>query len=222
MILQEVIAGIIIGQIGGFFSYLIIATIITLLFCRNRLFTSHTYKEIYTSINAFIFGVPIVIIFKSIVIQYLKIYRNIELYGYPYLIISTLIYFIGFDLMNYIVHRMLHIKFLYKNIHIIHHKFIDPSPFGAIAIHPIEMFLNSVMPSTIMALILPVHIHVWMFSYGFHLCWSIIIHDGLKDNKLHNCVMDARHHGIHHKRPNKNYAFVFSWWDILGNTYYDE
>ena len=208
-----------IGQILGLFIYILLATLITYFFCKHRLFTLQTLEELCTSIKAFIFGVPITILFKLMMKPYLKIYYNISTFNIYYLLFSTIIYFIGFDFVNYVMHRILHTKLMYKYVHSIHHKFKDPTPFGSIAIHPIEMFLNSVIPSTIMSLIIPVHIYVWLFSYGFHLLWTVLIHDGLKNNKFKKYIMDAEHHGIHHKKPSKNYAFVFSWWDVLGDTY---
>jgi len=211
--------GVITSQIIGIFVYITLATIITWKFCNERLLTPQTFEEIQISLNAFMLGTPLSLIFKYFMFPYLKIYMNIMDYGYFYLFFNLIIYFIGFDFINYLLHRLLHLQFFYRNIHSLHHKYRNPSPFAAIAVHPLEFFLNSVIPSTIMAFIIPTHYYVWLFSYGFHLFWSVLIHDGLKNNSMGNLIMDAKHHGIHHKKPLTNYAFIISYWDVFFNTY---
>ena len=45
------------------------------------------------------------------------------------------------DAHFYLVHRVLHIKFLYKHVHALHHKNIDIGPWSGRAMHPFEHFL---------------------------------------------------------------------------------
>ena len=45
------------------------------------------------------------------------------------------------DAHFYLVHRVLHIKFLYKHVHALHHKNIDIGPWSGLAMHPFEHFL---------------------------------------------------------------------------------
>ena len=45
------------------------------------------------------------------------------------------------DAHFYLVHRILHFKFLYKHVHALHHKNIDIGPWSGLAMHPIEHLL---------------------------------------------------------------------------------
>ena len=45
------------------------------------------------------------------------------------------------DAHFYLVHRILHFKFLYKHVHSLHHKNIDIGPWSGLAMHPIEHLL---------------------------------------------------------------------------------
>ena len=214
------ISGILVAQLLASLAYLLISYYITLFFSKERINSYQTFEEVNTSCTAFKYGVPLSIIFKSIVKPYLNIYISFSKYTLSQNFILFLLYFILFDFINYILHRILHIRIIYKYIHLDHHRYKDPSPFGSIAINPIEFFLNSVIPSSIVSYFLPTNIYVWMFSYMFHLFWTVIIHDGIKF-KSNDILMDSKHHGIHHRHPKKNYAFVFFFWDKLFGTSQD-
>ena len=46
----------------------------------------------------------------------------------------------------YLVHRVLHTKWLYKHVHAVHHRSTVPSPLSTYAMHPIEaLLLGSIM-----------------------------------------------------------------------------
>lgn len=215
---SKIIVISLIGQIVGFFFYLIIAYLTTDKFCPDRLFSYQTFKEIDISFNAFKIGVPVAISIKYLVMPYLQIYHNFFRFNLIQTCILFILYFILFDLLNYFLHRLLHTRVFYKNVHLVHHKFKEPTPFGSIAVHPIEFVLNSVIPSTIVSFFLPTYIYLWMFSYLFHTIWTIIIHDGIKYNKNDVVLMDSIKHGIHHQYPLRKYAFIFHFWDIIFGT----
>tara|TARA_Y100000588_G_C14203984_1_gene903776 strand:+ start:253 stop:987 length:735 start_codon:yes stop_codon:yes gene_type:complete len=45
------------------------------------------------------------------------------------------------DAHFYLVHRLLHTKLLYKNVHALHHKNVDIGPWSGLAMHPVEHLL---------------------------------------------------------------------------------
>ena len=48
-----------------------------------------------------------------------------------------------FDLWFYLSHRfLLHSRWGYRHIHIVHHRSVDPTPFARNSVHPVEGLLN--------------------------------------------------------------------------------
>ena len=41
----------------------------------------------------------------------------------------------------YLVHRLIHIPFLYKHVHSVHHNSVNPSPYSSLSMHPLELVL---------------------------------------------------------------------------------
>ncbi|MEL6182007.1 MAG: sterol desaturase family protein, partial [Myxococcota bacterium] len=64
-----------------------------------------------------------------------RLYFDIDEYGWPYAIVSTIVVWVVIDLLAYYVHRMMHIKWIYKRIHRFHHRFVATNPYAAIALH---------------------------------------------------------------------------------------
>jgi len=82
-----------------------------------------------------------------------RFYYDVDDYGWAYTIISTLVVWVLIDLMAYYVHRMMHIKWVFKRIHRFHHKFVATTPYAATALHPLELmalqgYLSTTLSST--------------------------------------------------------------------------
>ncbi|MCF6322590.1 MAG: sterol desaturase family protein [Rhizobiaceae bacterium] len=58
-----------------------------------------------------------------------------------YFVIVMLLVPIWRDVHFYVVHRILHWPPLYKTVHKLHHKNINPGPWSGLAMHPVEHFL---------------------------------------------------------------------------------
>lgn len=135
------------------------------------------------------------------------------------------------DFTFYIGHRVLHIPFLYKNVHKIHHEHKVTFCMAAIHAHPLEYAIANIIPVLVGPLILGPHIHRasvfgWYFmrgwesmeghsGYGF--CWSPF--------RLIPFSPDGDYHFFHHSANVGCYATFFTWWDtILGtnSVYYKQ
>ena len=136
------ISGILVAQLLASLAYLLISYYITLFFLKKELIHIRHLKKLILVVPLSNMGTPLSIIFKSIVKPYLNIYISFSKYTLSQNFILFLLYFILFDFINYILHRILHIRIIYKYIHLDHHRYKDPSPFGSIAINPIEFFLK--------------------------------------------------------------------------------
>jgi sterol desaturase/sphingolipid hydroxylase (fatty acid hydroxylase superfamily) len=70
------------------------------------------------------------------------------------------------DFHFYCVHRMLHIPFLYKNVHKIHHESFNPNPWSGLSFHPVEgvIYFSS---APIIALVVPYYLSRLVFKSLF-------------------------------------------------------
>ena len=72
-----------------------------------------------------------------------KIYFDTPSTAYEcmYVLLSTVLYWLWIDAWAYIMHRLLHFPFLYKNVHKLHHKWKQTTAFTSLALHPVEFLL---------------------------------------------------------------------------------
>ena len=83
-----------------------------------------------------------------------------------------------FDIVNYIVHRTLHHRFLYKYIHKRHHEYKSTIAVAGLHTHPLEMFILSVIPLGSGLIVLGCHIGTaWLYML-LSMISSTIAHSG--------------------------------------------
>lgn len=121
----------------------------------------------------------------------------------------------------FLIHRLLHCKFLYKNVHYLHHKNINTIPWSGLSMHPIEHLFY--LSAAIIFWIIPAHpihsIYVLQIA-SLQAVWG---HCGFgkiifKRFSINNNVY---HHYLHHKNFECNYGDPNIPWDrIFG--YFDD
>lgn len=102
------------------------------------------------------------------------------------------------------MHRMLHIPFLYKHIHKVHHTWTTAVSICALYCHPIEHVLGNMVPLTIPALILGKRLHfttlVWITSR--RVIGATIAHSGYnfpyEPAEMFPFKTFAAYHDFHH------------------------
>lgn len=149
---------------------------------------------------------------------YSKEYTDPALYGYPYLIISPLLFIAFSDCIIYFIHRALHTRWLYRHVHKPHHSFINTSPFAAFAFHPVDGYMQGVSYH-IFVFLFPFHSAVHLVSLIAVSMWTINIHDRV--NFAIPGINGAGHHTIHHTTYKSNYGQYFTLWDQICGTFRD-
>jgi sterol desaturase/sphingolipid hydroxylase (fatty acid hydroxylase superfamily) len=79
----------------------------------------------------------------------------------PSLIYSTCIA----EALFYVIHRLLHTRFLYRHVHSIHHRWIHPIPLVASYCHPLEHLFLNLFPITLGPILFrmdPITLMVWL------------------------------------------------------------
>ena len=147
------------------------------------------------------------------------LYFYLNEYDIVYTAISPVLYFLLQDFMFYIMHRIAHIPFLYKNIHCIHHKYRYPTSWAGRISHVIDSNLENIA-FIFPALILPINIYLWGFCLIFSFIWGNFLHDST--NKINiSYLNDNIDHCLHHYygQKNCNFSYYFNHWDKLFGTY---
>ena len=146
--------------------------------------------------------------------------------GYLYYAASLMLGMIFHDAYFYWAHRAMHTKRLYKHVHEIHHKSINPTALAAYCFHPLEAFLEVAFLLPLLVLI-PMHysavflflLITFLFNMGGHLGIDFTP-KGTWDKWWGSWLTTPTHHNIHHQRFNCNYALYYRYWDEIFGTLY--
>jgi sterol desaturase/sphingolipid hydroxylase (fatty acid hydroxylase superfamily) len=107
------------------------------------------------------------------------------------------------ELHFYWAHRLLHVRALYRFVHALHHRNVDPEPFSGLCMHPVEhlYYFATVAPSLVLPLaagMSPFHL-LWN---GLHAAISPAAgHSGWEDHWSSDV-----HHYLHHRYFECNYG----------------
>ncbi|KCV71582.1 hypothetical protein H696_02521 [Fonticula alba] len=149
---------------------------------------------------------------------YSRLYENLSDYPLWYIPVQIILFIFFTDTGIYWIHRLEHdIPFLYKYVHKPHHIWKVPTPFAALAFHPVDGWLQST-PYHIAVFLFPVHKHVYLGLFVFVQLWTIMIHDGV-DFSPFDFINGSAHHTHHHLRFVYNYGQFFTFWDRLCGTH---
>jgi len=110
------------------------------------------------------------------------------------------------ELHFYAIHRLIHVPALYKTVHSLHHRNVNPGPWSGLSMHPLEhvgyfsaMAIHWIVPSH------PLH----MLFTQFHLLMAPVPgHAGFERVELGGSSLDTHGyaHYLHHKYFEVNYS----------------
>ncbi|TNE69711.1 MAG: fatty acid hydroxylase family protein [Bacteroidetes bacterium] len=178
----------------------------------------------YSALTALIFGLVAALMLGTPLRAYTLLYTDVAEYGVPYLILSVVLVIVLHDTYFYWMHRLMHHPKLYRYIHLVHHKSVNPSPWAAYSFHPVEavieagilplvLFLMPLHPIAIMAF---VTIMLWFNVYG-HLGYELFP-KWMYDHPLGRWLNTSVYHNLHHERFHGNYSLYFTFWDRVMGT----
>ncbi len=142
---------------------------------------------------------------------------------------DPILFLLGFILLPiwsalhfYWIHRFLHMPFMYKRFHSLHHKNINIGPWSGLAMHPVEHFLY--ISSLCIHWLVGAHpMHVI-----FHVVWlgpgAAMSHTGyesllIKDKR--KLALGTFYHQLHHRFFECNYGNQEMPWDRWFGTFHD-
>lgn len=154
----------------------------------------------------------------------LRIYNDFSEHNFGYFLCSILVLIAIHDTYFYWAHRLMHVPFLYRHVHKVHHESKNPSPLASFAFHPFETFFEfAFLIPTLM--IVPVHVvTISVFLTISHII-NTLGHLGYEvyprwfwDSAWAKWFNTSTHHNLHHRYFVGNYGFYFSFWDKFCKT----
>lgn len=128
------------------------------------------------------------------------------------------------DTYFYWSHRLLHHRRVFSRVHALHHRSTNPSPFAALAFHPLEAVMQ-VLWAVPLALV-PIPSLVWLAFSFLAIFVNVLGHCGVEPAPLawqNHPVLKwlnfASMHNRHHVRLDTHFGLYFSVWDrVMGTT----
>ncbi len=122
----------------------------------------------------------------------------------------------------YWIHRLIHLPFLYKHVHSLHHRNVNVGPWSGMSMHPAEHLIY--LSAGLIVLVVPAApVHV-LFLMQYLTLTAATTHTGfagmlLKDkNRL---KLGTFHHQMHHRYFECNYGSLEIPWDKLFGSFHD-
>ncbi|PZR07162.1 MAG: sterol desaturase [Archangium gephyra] len=125
------------------------------------------------------------------------------------------------DTFFYWSHRLLHHPLLFARVHAVHHRSHTPSPFSALAFHPLEAMLQGVWALPLF--LLPIPTVVWLAFAVAAITINVVGHCGVEvvPQRLRASLPWLNYttnHDAHHAHVRGNYGLYFSLWDRVMGT----
>ena len=182
-------------------------------------------REIKDSLSAtIIFSLAGFFMYEAAIRGYTRVYFNISDYGKFYFALSLIINIFANDTLFYWAHRFMHLKWVFRHIHLTHHKSTSPTPFGMLAFHPGEAIIHSTV-YIVLIFIFPIHPIMFGAFHLYNLISNVAGHGGyefmpdkLARHWFFNWQNTVTNHDVHHKKFNCNFGNYFLIWDKLMNT----
>lgn len=142
------------------------------------------------------------------------LYFDFDEYGLSYTLISTVFYFMLVDCSLYWGHRALHIRYLYRTIHRVHHRWRTPSPFTSLAVHPVELGTFQFF-SLIPMFLFPLHPAGVILILIYQQVVSVLDHSGVRFHSIFPWQAPAAFHDDHHVYFHVNFSQNMGLWDRI-------
>ena len=174
---------------------------------------------LYSVSTSVIFAVLGYFFFFGPLAEYTFIYKDIHAYSLTYFFFSVALTLVIHDTYFYGTHRLMHHPGVYKYFHKVHHLSTNPSPWAAMAFHPLEAvvefgviaiipFLYPIHPLAIALFLLIMMAYNVYGHLGFELYPK-----GFSQRSVGKWINTSVNHNQHHQYFKGNYGLYFLWWD---------
>lgn len=186
-------------------------------------------REILHSMQTtLILAVVVLLILKTPLNEYTQVYTNLSDFPLWWWPVSIIVALVIHDAYFYWMHKTVHHPKLFKKIHLLHHKSVNPSPWASYSFQFAEGVLEALIIPIILMLV-PMHLAALIFFGLIGFVFNVYGHLGyeiapkwLRHSWLFEVINTSTYHNIHHAKFHGNYGLYFRVWDrIMGTEYPD-
>ena len=178
----------------------------------------------YSFITAFIFAGIGYLVYLTPFVRFTQVYYKVADHGWAYLLLSIVLMIIVHDTYFYWTHWLMHRKSFYRMVHRVHHLSTNPSPWAAMAFHPLEGVIEAGV-MVVIPFLFPVHplaiglflLFMMIYNVYGHLGFELYP-KGFSKSFIGRWINTSVNHNMHHHSINGNYGLYFLFWDRLMNT----
>jgi Delta7-sterol 5-desaturase len=179
----------------------------------------------FSTLSVIIFSVPpLLMLYSDVIRPHTTFYTRIDEYGTIYFALAFPLMLLMHDTYFYWAHRLMHNPWLFKWVHLVHHRSTNPSPWAAYAFHPLEAIAES-MIFVVFLFTIPVHSIHLMWFFVFSLVYNVYGHlgfeiypKGFNKNWFGKWMNTSVSHNLHHQYFKGNYGLYFTIWDRFMGT----
>ena len=179
----------------------------------------------FSALSVIIFSVPpLIMLYSDQIRPHTTFYESINDHGIVYFVLAFPLMLLMHDAYFYWAHRIMHHPWLFKKVHLVHHRSPNPSPWAAYAFHPFEAIVESFI-FVIFLFTIPVHTIHLMWFFVFSLVYNVYGHlgfeiypKGFNKHWLGKWVNTSVSHNQHHQFFTGNYGLYFTIWDRMMGT----
>ena len=124
-----------------------------------------------------------------------------------YCVVLLLLIPVWLSVHFFAIHRLIHWRPLYRSVHYLHHKNVNPGPWSGLAMHPIEHLLY--FSAVILFWIIPSHPLHGLYLLQYLALGATLAHLGFERlvwTKGSRLDVGDYHHYLHHKYVTVNYG----------------
>jgi lathosterol oxidase len=179
---------------------------------------------LYSVATTLIFAIIGYLVFLTPFVNLTQVYYNLEEYGTAYFWLSVLMMLIVHDTYFYWTHWLMHRKSIYRYVHKVHHLSTNPSPWAAMAFHPLEAVVEAGV-IVVIPFLFPVHplaigvflLFMMIYNVYGHLGYELYP-KGFSRSWIGRWINTSVNHNMHHQQFNGNYGLYFLFWDRMMGT----
>lgn len=190
----------------------------------NRLwsFSNQVYDNVFWSLSSGVLQLTM----YQVLIMWLMANGHVPMITFvsnPILFVAWLVLLpIWSALHFYWVHRLLHVPFLYRHVHSLHHRNVNIGPWSGLSMHPIEhllyhssLLIHCVVPSH------PIHLYFHVIYLGPGAAMTHTGYEDLLIKDKRRLALGTFYHQLHHRYYECNYGNQEMPWDRWFGTFHD-